>query len=219
MSRRRTYEGEGIEVSYDASRCIHAAECANGLPSVFDPDRRPWVDPNGASADEVAAVIHRCPTGALAYRRLDGGAEEGAPSAASVRVVDDGPLYCTGMLRVQVVGQDEPLDETRVALCRCGRSSHKPFCDNAHADAGFAASGPLGTTSRAPSAESAVGPVLISPRANGPLVFDGDVEVSRPGESERLPLSRPAFCRCGHSSNKPFCDGTHRSAGFTAEGF
>jgi uncharacterized Fe-S cluster protein YjdI len=40
-----TDRGEDIEVSYDVARCIHARECVEGAPEVFDPDRRPWVDP------------------------------------------------------------------------------------------------------------------------------------------------------------------------------
>ena len=64
----RVYEGRDITVEYDAARCIHVAECVKGLPAVFDPNRRPWVDPDAATADEIAAVVRRCPTGALHYR-------------------------------------------------------------------------------------------------------------------------------------------------------
>lgn len=221
MSRRRKYEGETIEVSFDPQRCIHAEACVHGLSSVFSAERKPWIDPNGASANEIAEVIHRCPTGALAYRRLDGGAEEAPDRTASVEVVDDGPLHCRGDLRLQVIGQDEPLEETRVALCRCGQSQNKPYCDNAHLEAGFAASGELGTTSRAPKApeDAESGTVLVSPRENGPLIFDGDVRIGRAGEPDAPAWTRPALCRCGLSENKPFCDGSHRDGGFVAEGF
>ena len=72
----RHYTSEAIDVSYDARRCIHAAECIRGLPAVFDTDRRPWILPTGASADAIAAVIENCPSGALHYTRRDGGARE-----------------------------------------------------------------------------------------------------------------------------------------------
>jgi CDGSH-type Zn-finger protein len=48
---------------------------------------------------------------------------------------------------------------------------------------------------------------------NGPLLMRGPIRVVRAdGSSEELP--RAAFCRCGQSNNKPFCDGTHREVGF-----
>jgi hypothetical protein len=47
--------------------------CVRGLPQVFVPEARPWVLVDAADADAVAATIGTCPTGALHYRRLDGG--------------------------------------------------------------------------------------------------------------------------------------------------
>jgi hypothetical protein len=55
----------------------------------------------------------------------------------------------------------------------------------------------------------------VEPMENGPLLVRGPIRVVRPdGTSEELP--RAAFCRCGHSGNKPFCDGSHREVGFRA---
>ncbi|MFF3781077.1 (4Fe-4S)-binding protein [Streptomyces sp. NPDC001933] len=59
----RSYDGEGITVEYDVHRCLHAAECVRGLPSVFDTGRKPWIRPDGAPAYDIADVIHRCPSG------------------------------------------------------------------------------------------------------------------------------------------------------------
>ncbi len=98
MGKIRQYDGDGIRVTYDADRCIHAAECVHGLPEVFDPNRKPWIETGAASADDLAAVIRRCPTGALAYERLDGGPEEGPTSTNELRIVRDGPVYATGEL-------------------------------------------------------------------------------------------------------------------------
>lgn len=137
MSKLHTYESDDIEVWYDLKRCIHAAECVRGLPRVFDPNARPWIQPEHAAADEVAAVVERCPTGALTYERKDGSAGESKPEGNVVRLVEDGPLYFHGALRVEDPGGRCPETETRVALCRCGASKHKPFCDNSHVEAGF----------------------------------------------------------------------------------
>ena len=66
---RKTYEGKGIDVSFDNEVCEHSGECVRGLPLVFDTKRRPWIDPDGATPEEVAAQVARCPSGALQYVR------------------------------------------------------------------------------------------------------------------------------------------------------
>ena len=86
------YDGAGIRITYDAGRCIHAAECVRGLPTVFDTARRPWIDADGASPDEVAAVIRKCPTGALQFERLDGGEPEVPAARNEITVAPDGTL-------------------------------------------------------------------------------------------------------------------------------
>lgn len=45
--------------------CSHAAECVNNLPSVFRLNSRPWIDPDGASSEEIIDSIRKCPSGAL----------------------------------------------------------------------------------------------------------------------------------------------------------
>lgn len=68
----------------------------------------------------------------------------------------------------------------------------------------------------------------ITSRPNGPLMVEGDVSLVRKtavhsehgepltwkGSDELSDKSRYALCRCGESTNKPFCDGTHTAAGF-----
>lgn len=62
---RKTYAGADVDVSFDPTLCAHAAECVRGLPTVFDTARRPWITPDGAPAEDVVAVVARCPSGAL----------------------------------------------------------------------------------------------------------------------------------------------------------
>ncbi len=57
----------------------------------------------------------------------------------------------------------------------------------------------------------------ITVNHNGPLRLEGDVEILDPqgkafGLAGRISV---ALCRCGHSANKPFCDGSHKTTGFT----
>ncbi len=62
---RKTYRGAALDVSFDPAVCAHAAECVRGLPAVFDTQRRPWIDPDGAEPAAVQEVVARCPSGAL----------------------------------------------------------------------------------------------------------------------------------------------------------
>jgi uncharacterized Fe-S cluster protein YjdI/CDGSH-type Zn-finger protein len=135
--KTRHYADDKIDISYDARRCTHAAECLRGLPAVFDTARRPWILPTGASPDAIAAVIARCPSGALHFTRHDGGEAETAPEHTKIVPVPRGPLLVHG--RVQLRSADGRLivEDTRLALCRCGQSRNKPFCDNSHRAAGF----------------------------------------------------------------------------------
>ena len=65
----KAYEGEEICVFWNPNLCTHATECVRGNRAVFDVNRRPWIDPNAASGDEIAAIIDRCPSKALQYER------------------------------------------------------------------------------------------------------------------------------------------------------
>ncbi|PZG20464.1 hypothetical protein C1I95_09440 [Micromonospora craterilacus] len=74
-SAKKAYEGQSITVTFEARRCLHAAECVRGLPEVFDTGQRPWIRPDGAEPERLAEVVRRCPSGALQYELVDGGAE------------------------------------------------------------------------------------------------------------------------------------------------
>ena len=127
-SRRRRYTGAAVDVSYDAARCRHAAECIRGLPAVFDTGRRPWILPDGADADDVVRVVARCPTGALRTHPIAPVAGEQPVSPTEVRAVPGGPVLVRGDLRVTGPGGlDER--ETRAALCSCGSTDDAPYCD------------------------------------------------------------------------------------------
>jgi uncharacterized Fe-S cluster protein YjdI/CDGSH-type Zn-finger protein len=140
----RHYADEVIDITYDARRCIHAEECVHGLPAVFDTGRRPWILPSGASPDVIAAVIAKCPSGALHFTRLDGGAPETAAEHTTIVPTRAGPLYVRGRVQLRSADGTVTIEETRLALCRCGQSYNKPFCDNSHRDVGFEDPGDVG---------------------------------------------------------------------------
>lgn len=136
-SLRKTYLSEGIEVTFEPKICIHAARCVMGLPDVFRPEDRPWVHLQHASADEIANIILTCPTGALEFRRLDGGPEEEPDEHSTIEPRANGPLFVRGDLDIVDGGGNVVRHMTRAALCRCGGSENKPFCDGTHRRVGF----------------------------------------------------------------------------------
>lgn len=137
---RKVYRGRDIEVSFDLDVCIHIGECLRGDRDVFKLDRRPWALPDAGDPDVVAKVVELCPSGALQYRRLDGGPQEEPGPTTKVTPMRDGPLLVTG--HVEVKYEDGTVETLpRATLCRCGESQHKPFCDNQHLKIGFKAPG------------------------------------------------------------------------------
>ena len=207
MARAKTYTGEAIEIAFDMKRCIHARNCFLKLPKVFDPSQRPWVQPDAAPADEIAAMVRTCPSGALTYRRLDGVADEVPTLINRVTVQENGPISLQGDLEVEGAAM------TRATLCRCGASGNKPYCDYAHVEADFTATGEPKTDAKT-EGESGAGVLKADRIPDGPLKLEGPVEITS-GTGHRVAVMNRAFlCRCGASKNKPFCDGSHKDIGF-----
>lgn len=211
------YKGKDLTVTYDVKRCIHAAACVKGLPQVFDPSRKPWVDVDQGSASAVAEVVTHCPSGALKAVDENGKTSE-EPAVKNTAVVDpDGPLYVRGDVIIKDAAGEVVLRDTRLALCRCGASQNKPLCDGSHNDAGFKDEGAL-SESRLKTLEGipTEGPLALTMANNGPLLIEGPIEVLNASRSDRASGTKGALCRCGASLHKPYCDGTHKSIGFEA---
>ena len=204
--------GTRVIVRFEGKRCIHSRNCVLGRPDVFVANAHgPWIHPDAASAETVAALVQRCPSGALTYQRLDGGEAEAAPPVNVVRIHENGPLAFYA--EVQLEGE---APRFRATLCRCGASSRKPYCDTAHTKVGFAATGEPATQD-SPPLEQRAGPVHITPLPNGHLLVEVNLEVVTGNGRTILRTRKAAFCRCGASANKPFCDGSHARVGFRSE--
>lgn len=201
-------EGKSIDVGFDGARCIHARNCVLGQPGVFVPNAPgEWIHPDAASVEAIVAVAHSCPSGAITYRRKDGGPQEAPPPVNTARLRENGPVALHGEL--DIAGDIR----TRATLCRCGASQKKPYCDGSHGKIGFAATGEPALKESAALAERN-GPLKATPLPNGPLVLAGNVEVVT-GTGHTMDRATKVFlCRCGHSQNKPYCDGSHKAAGF-----
>jgi CDGSH-type Zn-finger protein/uncharacterized Fe-S cluster protein YjdI len=205
------YQGKALLVRFEAARCIHSRNCVLGRPDVFVPNAPgAWIQPDAASSEAVAALAQLCPSGAITYQRLDGGEQEQPPRVNVVRVLENGPLAIRAPLRID--GQETRL---RTTLCRCGHSKSKPFCDKSHEAAGFVASGePAVGASAAVSLERRDGVLELTPQVDGPLRFNGSLEIVSGTGRTVGKVQKTALCRCGQSANKPYCDGSHIRVAF-----
>lgn len=206
-------KGREVTVTFDGSKCVHSRNCVLGNPQVFVPNvKGEWIFPDAAPAEAVLRLGFNCPSGAIRVARNDGGAgSEVAPVVNTLRVRENGPYA----LEAPILLRGEPAG-IRATLCRCGASKRKPFCDGSHSEAGFAATGePAAKDSVALEARD--GAVDVQPQVNGPLKLVGNLEiVSGTGHTVNR-VTQTWLCRCGQSKNKPYCDGSHKAAGFVAE--
>lgn len=201
-----------ITIHFDSKRCVHSRHCVLGAPRVFLANvAGPWLHPEHASVEALSEIAHACPSGAITYERHDGGPPETAPEVNVLRIRENGPLAVHA--DIDLVGHGRL---HRATLCRCGHSKNKPFCDGAHNDAGFRATGePLTETSDALAERD--GPLRIRPLPDGPNELTGNLEILA-GTGRRVrQVQSVRLCRCGGSANKPYCDGTHARIGFRSD--
>ena len=210
MAKEIVSGGKAV-IEFDAARCIHSRHCVLDRPDVFVPNvEGAWIHPDAATPDEVVALARNCPSGAIVARRLDGGPDESPPLVNTLRVRENGPLAVHATLSIggATVG-------LRATLCRCGQSNRKPFCDGSHTAAAFVATGEPPPKDSTPL-ERRGGVLEVTPTPNGPLKLSGPVEVVT-GTGHTINRATQLYmCRCGQSKNKPYCDGSHKAAGFLA---
>jgi CDGSH-type Zn-finger protein/uncharacterized Fe-S cluster protein YjdI len=212
--KQHAYQGKNIIITYDAKRCIHAKECVKGEAAVFNASLTPWVNPDNADAGKIASVIQHCPTGALHYQATDRKLAERPDPSNSITTVPQGPLYARGSLNVVSESGEAILSDTRIAFCRCGASKNKPLCDNSHFAIAFEDAGTAGPGEKASAEMATSGKLNLVPTLNGPLHLQGQVTVRNAAGQVIFEGTETWLCRCGHSADKPFCDGSHERVGF-----
>ncbi len=209
----KTYSGKHLNVTYEVERCMHAAECVNsGLRSVFDNTTRPWVQPDGAEAAAVMAVVDRCPSGALKYQLHD--QPQTSPETNRITPLPNSALGVRGDITLHDESGDAAEKTQRLTLCRCGKSKNKPYCDYSHHAAGFRDDGTLGQAKLEAHFDDCTGPLAVHPVKDGPLKIEGKLSVYKADNTQRMFGNKVFLCRCGQSKNKPFCDGSHSAASF-----
>ncbi|MGR4001503.1 MAG: thiamine pyrophosphate-binding protein [Alphaproteobacteria bacterium] len=133
------YRGKKISIIDNRGLCAHAGICSTELSEVWQTGVEPWINADGASPKAIIDIIRRCPSGALGYVDEKGAVRMSLPhvGAARIRVDRDGPYHLRGAVEMKGMEVPEGASENHFALCRCGHSKNKPFCDGRHWYAGF----------------------------------------------------------------------------------
>ncbi len=210
--------GKNLLLRSEAKRCIHSRQCVLGAPAAFKANvQGPWLDADGVPVEHLVAIAEQCPSGAITYERLDGGPQESAPPINVARLRENGPVAIHAQITIEGLSPAQGNGKMfRAVLCRCGASKNKPFCDSSHIAAGFQATGEPATQESQPLAVRG-GELTLTPFKDGPLGVKGSLEICAGTGRTLNRVTKTALCRCGHSSNKPYCDGTHAKIGFKSE--
>lgn len=67
METAKEYSNGEVTIVWKAGLCTHSANCAKGLPQVFKPKEKPWINPESASTEEIIRQVQKCPSGALTF--------------------------------------------------------------------------------------------------------------------------------------------------------
>lgn len=134
---KKEYQNGSTTVIWKPDLCYHSKNCVKNLPEVFDPDKKPWIRVDNAAEEELRRVIDMCPSGALSYRVA--GQTEQRSGEVSIEVTPNGPVLVKGSVRLKIGDGEEQPEQRVIALCRCGASEKKPYCDGSHVRIGFRA--------------------------------------------------------------------------------
>lgn len=134
----KKYTNGEVTIVWKPGICIHSTICFKGLPEVFDPRKRPWVSPENASTQSIIEQVRKCPSGALSYYLNEGNMTiKEESTGVIIEISPDGPLLVQGDFRLKDINGLLTEKSNITALCRCGSSANKPFCDGSHRRIGF----------------------------------------------------------------------------------
>ena len=134
---KHKYSNNKITVHWDSEVCIHSTVCIKNLGKVFDINKKPWVNVDGAKQEEITKLIDTCPSGALSYElanKLNAENKETIMDSEKVKVTitENGPYLVKGDYTVEDALGNKIETKEMTAFCRCGASANKPFCDGSH---------------------------------------------------------------------------------------
>jgi uncharacterized Fe-S cluster protein YjdI len=69
MDRKITkhYSNGELTIVWKNYLCMHSRNCVHGLPEVFNYQKRPWIDVQGATTQQIIDQVKKCPSGALSF--------------------------------------------------------------------------------------------------------------------------------------------------------
>lgn len=147
----KEYKNDQIIVYWSPELCAHSKKCIGHLPEVFDAGKRPWLNVNGSTPEKIIELIDSCPSGALKYSIPEGstvdpkmaqgkgniGYGKASCEIVNIKVTANGPLLIDGNTEIFNINGDSIKKSNRMALCRCGYSQNRPFCDGSHITKGW----------------------------------------------------------------------------------
>ena len=140
------YTNNEVTVVWKPDTCIHSRICWTQLREVFDPAKKPWVNIEGATTDAIIEQVRKCPSGALSYFMNAAGEntaekeiQSEVASIMNIQIKPNGPILITTDCEITHSDGRKEIKQGTTALCRCGESSNKPYCDGTHRKVGFEA--------------------------------------------------------------------------------
>lgn len=133
-TRAEVYVGDGVVMTDDHTLCEHAGYCGDRFTNVWRMIRR-TTDPE--IRERLQRMVSLCPSGALDHAPSEGVDPVEPAFEPSIGVVRDGPLWVRGGIPIESSDGTTYEVRNRITLCRCGRSSNKPFCDGTHKEVEF----------------------------------------------------------------------------------
>lgn len=130
----KRYTKDDLTVVWQPAKCFHSKKCFDGLSEVFNPNNKPWIQLDKSTAEEIIAQVKECPSGALSLEgaSVEASTKEVNANTTKVTVTKGGPLLVKGSLSIELANGEIVEKEGMTALCRCGASANKPYCDGSH---------------------------------------------------------------------------------------
>jgi uncharacterized Fe-S cluster protein YjdI len=134
----KKYTNGEVTIVWKPNQCMHSRLCFTELGEVFDPQRRPWIMPEGSTTEKIIDQVKKCPSGALSYYLNSQTSEDVNVEAETIiETTLNGPLLVYGNVTIKDSNGNLTKKNKVTAFCRCGGSSNKPFCDGSHKKNGF----------------------------------------------------------------------------------
>ncbi|MEO8173450.1 MAG: (4Fe-4S)-binding protein [Sediminibacterium sp.] len=135
------YTNGEVTVVWKPDTCIHSKICWTELREVFDPFKRPWVNMDSGTTERIIEQVRKCPSGALSYfmNNEEASANASQPGVVgeaaeimNIEITPNGPILINTDCHITHSNGEEEIKKGTTALCRCGASAKKPYCDGTH---------------------------------------------------------------------------------------